>query len=527
MEAAMVRTSLSKVGAVLNQWRIMSLAAILAAFLVFGAVWLALGQRSYEPPGPVIAAIGLAVAVLLVGLALQAIHARNGELSEQAAQLRRELDTKNSELSSLAAQLSNHPEMSKHLPRIIGLELLVNRWQHNKQELSVKDSEALFQQIRLALSIARLDCGKYDELRFLKAFSGTKVERGVFLIQRGQGIPLVLKFDTVKNINKEIDHYNEYVANEISFTPAEPKRCHGEGMIGDDPWSAIIINPIGADELRHVQTFGDYYQTHNSQAIQNVLQEHIFIMLNRWWGISEQPRKSLYDEYKRLQRTYDKENRERALPKLGDALRIEALNNFITSEPWFLLGDTLRLRNPLNWVEKVFHAQRLGKWAINHHLRHDSIVHGDFHAGNILVTEKDKSVAAWLIDFPHMHTGPTVQDIARLEADIKFWLMPRTSDYNLLYEWESALLPPSNTPEPGAEALRPKSAPSDPELQKGWQAIDLLRKQARHYIRDEARNYYLALLHATLPILYYRDRSPEQKLYALISAALLCERLEY
>ncbi len=38
--------------------------------------------------------------------------------------------------------------------------------------------------------------------------------------------------------------------------------------------------------------------------------------------------------------------------------------------------------------------------------------------------------------------------------------------------------------------------------------------------------YYLALLHATLPMVAYRDRSPQQRLYALIAAALLCEYIE-
>ncbi len=65
------------------------------------------------------------------------------------------------------------------------------------------------------------------------------------------------------------------------------------------------------------------------------------------------------------------------------------------------------------------------------------------------------------------------------------------------------------------------------QLIKTHQTVCLLRKEAcTHMAGNDARPYYLALLHATLPVLYYRDRTPRQKLYAFLSAALLCERLD-
>jgi Ternary complex associated domain 9 len=463
-------------------------------------------------------------------LALHDLQDKNSALTEQYGQSQlalHDLQTKNSALIEQIAQLHELSEAPVRLPSITGLELLVNRWCLGGRVLTPQDGAALFEQIRIALTIARRDFDSDGILHFVKPFAGTKLERGVFLIQPGQHIPLVLKFDTMANIAEENVRYHRYVAGRLNFMPGAPSACHGQGTIGDEPWSAIAYNLIGTNQVGQVQTFGDFYRTHASQPIQDVLQNHVFPLLGHWWGDPRPPAiPSLYNEYKRLGLEENRAKMQAAIHSFGEKLAIGPLMQIDDSRSRIDLDGIPSLRNPLNWIRNVFVTKQLGEWATNAHLRHDSIVHGDFHAGNLLVSEDTHgSTQAWLIDFPHTHIGPTVQDIARLEADIKFWLMPETSDCKVLYDWESRLLPSPTMPEPGAEAIRLGMTSSDPRLQKDWSVIYLLREQARRYIHDWAYNYYLALLYTTLPILYYRDRTTEQKLHALISAALLCERL--
>jgi hypothetical protein len=163
-------------------------------------------------------------------------------------------------------------------------------------------------------------------------------------------------------------------------------------------------------------------------------------------------------------------------------------------------------------------------------------VHGDFHAGNILIEARNDPII-WLIDFPHTHIGPTIQDIARLEADIKFSLFYKEflldkQVFDAILDFEDYLLGQSSRESldlSGRSQLITNNISErvKQELDRVWQSLTVLRSPVRkkNLIPSDPSPYYLALLHATLPVLYFSDRSPEQKLYAFISAALLCERL--
>jgi hypothetical protein len=98
---------------------------------------------------------------------------------------------------------------------------------------------------------------------------------------------------------------------------------------------------------------------------------------------------------------------------------------------------------------------------------------------------------------------------------------------NELHGFEKSLLPESDQLALPLAMLTPdQHEMTDKQLHKVWRVVCLLRNEARSYlIGDDARPYLLALLHATLPVLYYRDRTQRQKLYAFVSAALLCQRL--
>jgi hypothetical protein len=484
---------------------IKAITLILFGLFSIGAVILGVNRLSFLYPGPAIAVGGLALIVLMVGWVL-------GDLWG-----------------------------ARFVPlvRVLGLEFLSNRWQSFQPK--GRDSAILDTHIRIVLSIAELAFPGLDELRFIKAFPGNKIRGGAFLLRSGEARPLVLKLDSAANIQEEKGRYARCVAHRLGQTPGEPwVPPQRYGQIEGQDWGAIAYNLIGADEddLERLQSFGEYYVTHNSsQQIEDALR-YVFDALAPWWTTSmagnelcaQWRRATLYGEYDRLKR--NRPQMETGLRQVGQVLQFETLQTTSADQKYVDLEDDTRLRNPLNWVKDVFEAEQLGEWATQGIFRRDSIVHGDMHSGNILISQdRAGQIRAWVIDFPHIHVGPTVQDMARLEADIKFGLLADDTLRGLslgdLRRFESILLPASDQPAPSLADLMPRSNEQpDAQLAKARQAVCLLRKEACTYMAgNDARPYYLALLHSTLPVLYYRDRTPRQKLYAFLSAALLCERL--
>lgn len=478
---------------------------ILFSGLILGATLLWIRGISYAHPGPAIATALLAVAILIVGLVINALQTQ---------------------------------ETPSRQPRLIGLELLVDRWR--KFTPRQHDSEILSQQFSITLSLARLAYREHDEIRVIKYFSGFKIRGGAFLLQPGQEIPRVLKFDSLDNIEAEVDRYKHCVKDHLGFTPGEPSvPTQRYGTIEGQKWGAIVYKLIGAGQIEsgRLETFAEYYQTHHdTQQITDAL-ARIFEALRPWWmnpigsdDGAQGRQDTLYDEYDRLTRKHY--HIVKGIIEAGKEIQISTLQNINVSHRTIDLGSDLQVRNPLNWIKDVFGEREVSDW-INHvGLRQDSIVHGDLHAGNILISEDDYGqLRAWMIDFPHVHVGPTIQDIARLEADLKFGLISADTIEALsvdeMHQLESSLLPEPRRPEPSLADLTPAPLQQvNPQLLKAWEAVCLMRDEARSYMSGfDARPYYLALLHATMPALYYRNRSPWQKLYSFISAALLCERL--
>ncbi|MCB0210782.1 MAG: phosphotransferase [Anaerolineae bacterium] len=481
-----------------------------ATVLLVLGVWFWLADISYEHPGPALAVGLLGVAVFFIGLALNDLQSDKGPIP-----------------------LSRDDSVSSHLPRVVGLAHLVDRWQlFNPSE---EDRKILDEQVQLILSTAQRHYNTYDEIRLLKYFRGAKLKGGAFLLTISPNItPLVWKFDSLTNINREIRNYQHCVREFLGNTPGEawePRQRYG--TMGTEDWGVIAYNFVGRGTdpvaLKQLQTFSDYYLSHGEPQIAGIIQQ-IFSVLEPWWlmrrGWPEDCRRgglrSLYDEYNRLSRYRSVMKQE--LQAVGRQQQVATLENLDFSTTYLDLDLGKPLRNPFNWLLEVFEAKKLDVWSVQH--RQDSIVHGDFHAGNILIEDGDAPKIR-LIDFPHVHVGPTVQDIARLEADLKFGLLADESLQRLGLEGlrasETALLPLNPV-----DSEPPPAILTTEQERKTWCIVQLLRREAQRYniIGSDARPYYLALLHATLPILYYRDRSPWQKLYAFVSASLLCEQLE-
>lgn len=497
-------------------------------------LWFGSRRVSYLHPGPALALIAFGVVVGLAGWVIASLRDENIELATERARGKEET-------IRLAQQLADaEADTLQRIPTIIGIELLVQRWLQPGQTLSQKDSEMVFEQIRIMLSVARFESNNAGVFRILKVFPGTKIERSVLLIQAGINAPQVLKIDRADNLRSEFAMYQAHVKQRLGNVPGQPHVCRAKTQIDAVRWGAITYNLVGynaaADTpLGQLQTLGEFIVNCKSNQRTDDALHHVFRAINPWWGQRERLNMALTVPYARL--STKRTQLEDALCKVGQCLHIQALEHITSNEPHIALGDSLVLRNPFHWVKEAFsnadHATplqtQLGAWATDPNQRYDATIHGDFHLGNILISEgAHGDLQAWLIDFPHTQIGPIFQDLARIEADIKFGLFPIASaDYAALYALERRILPAFTTPPapvgtPGAT----EQAGAGSELDLIEHAIATVRAKAQHYLTGlDARPYYLALLHATLPMVAYRDRSPQQKLHAFISSALLCEYL--
>jgi len=148
-----------------------------------------------------------------------------------------------------------------------------------------------------------------------------------------------------------------------------------------------------------------------------------------------------------------------------------------------------------------------------------STVHGDLNGYNVLVDHHNET---WLIDFASTCQGPVLQDYASFETFLRLSLVT-CEDHDLLYAWERALFD-------APDLCRPTSLPDltgMPEIAKAHQAVLTLRRLAMQECTEKfERPYLIGLLFNALKILTIMNLPPAQRDHALISAALVAERLQ-
>ena len=409
-------------------------------------------------------------------------------------------------------------------------------------KLGKRDSAIMYEQPLIAQQI--FDKPDIRKITFLKRFPGHKPERSAFLVRPQNREDQVLKFDRIGNMRKERERLANYVIGKISrHVPGKPVGywpLESEWMRLSDDQPGAVVYELAQLESATPLTFGQYYTQKDVRSVENALKKIRMIMAPTemrvpekvtptWWDGPLLMQNGLYFEYKRLNdKLREMETGWQEVCK-DPGTRADVQQHFSSSQ----------LPNPLEWVRRVFDNPDSFSKSYGHldkpGARRDSIVHGDFHGGNILIEDRDEP-RIWLIDFPHTHVGPTVQDIARLEADIKFGHFSEellAKNFDKLLEFEERILGDGtrqslSLPTELPLQLHGVPASAAAEFDKAWCALTVLRRPVRaHYLTgDDAHPYYLALLHATLPVLYYQNYRAQQKLYAFIAAAMLCKRLD-
>ncbi len=176
-------------------------------------------------------------------------------------------------------------------------------------------------------------------------------------------------------------------------------------------------------------------------------------------------------------------------------------------------GNRDRFPNPILW------AMDGNRFKPQEALVRVCLCHGDLHGRNILV---DGDGNFWLIDFARVAASHALRDFVELESDIKFNLM-RTVDLDALWRMELNLLTPSRF----ADGYETFDGMSD-DLQRAYQVIIALRQSAARllHLGESIREYYLALFYHTLNAIRLHHIIPAKKEYALMSAAMLCQRID-
>jgi CheY-like chemotaxis protein len=173
---------------------------------------------------------------------------------------------------------------------------------------------------------------------------------------------------------------------------------------------------------------------------------------------------------------------------------------------WFL--EDIPLINP---VEFILDRPLIGDAYL-------TLVHGDLTGYNVIL---DHHQETWLIDFAGTGQGLLLQDFASFENFVKLSLLEST-DPRSFYEWERELAN-SLTLQPSTKLL--DLAPPD-EYSRAHQVILAIRRLAYQVSGDDhPREYLIGLLFHALKLITIMGLKPIQRDLALVSAALICQRL--
>jgi len=327
--------------------------------------------------------------------------------------------------------------------------------------------------------------------------SGTGIVRVDPFYAGKQGKSVVVKFGGYKEIREEAEKFDTHVRR---FVRAG-RNANKEAFTRTLHLGGIVYSLIGTT-LDGIRDFNAYYAEESEESISNVL-ENLFGQTCRLWYENRSGRVlrdmgALYMEHLRL----SQETLERALVDKAPHYLGKHVIKFPNLDKAF--------PNPVYWIKgrKLYCPIYV------------SVTHGDLNGKNILI---DPIGQTWLIDFYRTGEGHILWDFIELETVIKFELL-ETEDIVALYEFEKALLAPMRL----GEAMQFPSSLSTNELMKAFTVIKKLRELAHDVIRpsDDVRDYYIGLLYMTLNMLRFYRRPKARRQHALLSAAMLCEKLE-
>ncbi len=138
---------------------------------------------------------------------------------------------------------------------------------------------------------------------------------------------------------------------------------------------------------------------------------------------------------------------------------------------------------------------------------------------NILI---DEHRIPWIIDFCSTAHAHILSDFANMEVELKRMMLTSENDIGTFLDFESLLLSQENL------AARPELGHSREQMQMTFNVILEVRNHAYRVFREQKADmveYCVALLYFTFRLVSFEDISKSTKNCALLSAALICERI--
>ena len=329
--------------------------------------------------------------------------------------------------------------------------------------------------------------------------AGSVLVRAQPRFKKAWGAPVVVKLSARDEIGREANNYRS-----IKPFLGGYRLAVLEGETYSRQTGGLVYSLIGAGDWEGIHTFSEVFLGNDT--------DKVIDLLERFFG---QTFGALFADACRetinLTATYT-EGLHLTSKKLRTAL--EGFYPEALSDPYVrfkgLKGSYI---NPIIW------ALPQGRFRHFEVVSRRCLCHGDLHSRNILV---DADGHFWLIDFARAAASHALRDFAELETDIKFNLLP-VVDLEALLPFEQALLASANF-----QDAPPDISFDNGRLDHAYQIVLALHRIASDLINLEGdmREYYQALFIHTLNIMRLRHISVEKKEHALLSAALICQRLE-
>ncbi len=316
----------------------------------------------------------------------------------------------------------------------------------------------------------------------------------------GLGTSYVAKISRREKVEAERKHYRAFVRHYVpSHTVPQVEVVYTHHL-------GALIYDFAERDGKPMDEFDQLYRTAETQEISDTL-EYVFMKIcGYWYNRREQAHRNLLKLY------YDAFNLTEAklIERIQDVVPYynPTLKTFPVSDPYF------EVNNPITWLRQCHDACIMPVY--------QCITHGDLTGRNIMVDGEGKS---WLIDFYRTYPSHILRDFVIMETDIKYRLMPTPSfdDFLALELW---LLADTSESERIIDGLPKK-------LRKTAMVVAKLRGIGHHVAKgitakysDTQKEYLLSLLMATLNVVRLRHIENDRKKHALVSASLICEKLE-
>jgi nicotinamidase-related amidase len=352
------------------------------------------------------------------------------------------------------------------------------------------------------------DCREVTLTPLAGGFSGSRVFRSASVDRRGlDEIPFVVKIDDHRRIARERVAVEsvENLLGAVSPRLADYVDLASLGAI------KYYFATMHGGEVRTLQKA--FRSAAGPGAVRELFDNVIGRVLRRLYQRPTLDRLQLFEYY-----DYRPEYAERTLS------RVSALAAREDGDRLEIAGLPEALPHPRRFYESLL--ARRGEEASEVAC---AWVHGDLNLANVLL---DDSGNAWLIDYFWTRVGHALQDVAKLENDLKFITVPLPDEAALAraLAWERLLLGQTDLAAPPPDL--PEALAAAPGIAKAHAAIQALRELAASLLADAgvaapapAREYRIAQLRYSAHTLSFDECDERRKRFALASTCLLADAL--